>query len=52
MSIGDEVADQIDAERPFCQCLRLSDEIAQDVGRNSNAFGSLASPAPSMYSWR
>ncbi len=27
MFFGDEVADQIDAERPFCQCLRLSDEI-------------------------
>jgi hypothetical protein len=31
--IGDEVADQIDAERPFCQCLRLPDKIAQDVRR-------------------
>jgi hypothetical protein len=31
--IGDEVADQIDPERPFCQCLRLLDQIAQDVGR-------------------
>ena len=27
--IGDEVADQINAERPFCQCLRLPDEIAK-----------------------
>src|SRR4029078_7664395 len=27
------VCDQIDAESPFCLCLRLSDEIAQDSGR-------------------
>jgi hypothetical protein len=31
--IGDEVADQIDAERPCCECLRLSNKIAQDAGR-------------------
>jgi len=31
--ISDEVADQIDAERPFCQCLRMSNEVAQGVGR-------------------
>ncbi len=31
MIIGDEVADQVDAERPFGQELGLPDEIAQDV---------------------
>jgi hypothetical protein len=31
--IIDEVADQIDAEGPFCECLCLSNQIAQDVGR-------------------
>ena len=31
--VGDEVADQVDAEGPPRQCFRLPDEIAQDVGR-------------------
>ena len=31
--IGDKVADQIDAERPFCECLCLSNEIAEDIRR-------------------
>ena len=32
MLIGDEVADQVDAERPLCECLRLPDKMAQDIG--------------------
>jgi hypothetical protein len=30
--ICDEVADQVDAERPLCECLRLPDKMAQDIG--------------------